>query len=369
MIENFLNIYESPLEDQVVFFPILQKFVIENIDNQFIDNNPKYIKLNDKNSLSQDIEYFKDTTYKYSIINDIDKRIQEEVKRFAYLYTHVADLSSRYEILTLAAYRVLGHRHIRLPMWNQTIKETYLDIRKNCTVPVKEDKWRRVTLQPLGYNLTVFQSFTATASFYVRPQYSYQKGGINIDVNEGDVVYDCGVGNAVTSLIFALKAGKTGKVFGFDMVFEPRAVANIEMNKSIADSISFIEGALWNKDNEELFFNDMKIGEASILESKNNNRRIMSLTIDSFFKEKNMDKIDFLKMDIEGAELHALFGAIDTLRKFKPKLSICIYHNIGKMGKIDYIRIPYFLKSLNLGYKFYFSHHELGLSESVLYAY
>ncbi len=39
-------------------------------------------------------------------------------------------------------------------------------------------------------------------------------------------------------------------------------------------------------------------------------------------------------MDIEGAELCALRGAVKTIQKFKPKLSIAIYHQIKDFDNI-----------------------------------
>lgn len=49
-----------------------------------------------------------------------------------------------------------------------------------------------------------------------------------------------------------------------------------------------------------------------------------TVTIDSIAQG---EKIDFIKMDIEGAEPNALMGAQETLRKYKPKLDVCSYHN------------------------------------------
>ena len=57
-------------------------------------------------------------------------------------------------------------------------------------------------------------------------------------------------------------------------------------------------------------------------------------------------------MDIEGAEPDALEGALKTIKKFKPKLAISIYHNLG-----DYSQIIPWLNSLNLKYKFFIRHH------------
>ena len=68
-------------------------------------------------------------------------------------------------------------------------------------------------------------------------------------------------------------------------------------------------------------------------------------------------------MDIEGAELKALKGAREALRKFKPKLAISVYHSLS-----DYIAIPQYINSLNLGYSFYLNHHTIHSEESILYA-
>ena len=49
-----------------------------------------------------------------------------------------------------------------------------------------------------------------------------------------------------------------------------------------------------------------------------------SVTLDSFFSDK---KVDFLKMDIEGAELSALDGAKELIKGDKPlKVAVCAYH-------------------------------------------
>ncbi|MEJ8552675.1 FkbM family methyltransferase [Tepidibacter sp. Z1-5] len=67
-------------------------------------------------------------------------------------------------------------------------------------------------------------------------------------------------------------------------------------------------------------------------------------------------------MDIEGAKLNALIGAKETLEKFKPKLTILVYHYIN-----DFIDIFNYLESLNLGYKFYLYHYGIHREETILY--
>lgn len=68
-------------------------------------------------------------------------------------------------------------------------------------------------------------------------------------------------------------------------------------------------------------------------------------------------------MDIEGAEEQALRGAVKTLIKSKPDLAICIYHSPQQ-----FLAVPNFLHTLNLGYKFRFRNYTGFPAETVLYA-
>jgi hypothetical protein len=43
-------------------------------------------------------------------------------------------------------------------------------------------------------------------------------------------------------------------------------------------------------------------------------------------EELKLPRVDFIKMDIEGAETRALTGAQQTLEKYHPRLSISVYH-------------------------------------------
>ncbi|STQ87043.1 FkbM family methyltransferase [Helicobacter muridarum] len=68
-------------------------------------------------------------------------------------------------------------------------------------------------------------------------------------------------------------------------------------------------------------------------------------------------------MDIEGAELEALKGAENTIKKYKPKLALSIYHR-----REDMLSIPKYLQSLNCGYRFYLRNFWWFSVDIVLYA-
>lgn len=81
-------------------------------------------------------------------------------------------------------------------------------------------------------------------------------------------------------------------------------------------------------------------------------------TIDALVKER----VDFIKLDIEGAEQDAIDGAKETIEKYKPILAICIYHRAE-----DWYKIPQKVLALESGYRVYLRHYMEGIFESVMY--
>jgi FkbM family methyltransferase len=84
------------------------------------------------------------------------------------------------------------------------------------------------------------------------------------------------------------------------------------------------------------------------------------VSLDNFLRG---GRIDFLKSDIEGAEMLMLRGAAETIRKWKPKMAISIYHSIW-----DMYEIPLYLKSLVPEYHLDVRHYTEVDNETVLYA-
>ena len=103
---------------------------------------------------------------------------------------------------------------------------------------------------------------------------------------------------------------------------------------------------------------------ASIAFESANGKTIDIISIDKFVSDNKIEHVDFIKMDIEGAELSALKGAVETIKRFKPKLAICVYHK----GK-DIFEIPEYLISIVPEYNFYLKHNSHTFGETVLYCY
>ena len=74
------------------------------------------------------------------------------------------------------------------------------------------------------------------------------------------------------------------------------------------------------------------------------------------------NNIDFIKLDIEGAEQDAIMGAKKTIKNNHPVLAICIYHKAE-----DWYKVPALVFSIRKDYKIYLRHYMEGIYETVMY--
>jgi hypothetical protein len=87
---------------------------------------------------------------------------------------------------------------------------------------------------------------------------------------------------------------------------------------------------VWDKDDTlTLNVDDTNFAANSVVlrpDSAHPSVRVPLTTIDKLAAELHLPRVDFIKMDIEGAEVPALFGAHDTVARFKPRLAIATEH-------------------------------------------
>lgn len=124
-------------------------------------------------------------------------------------------------------------------------------------------------------------------------------------------------------------------------------------------TLQFLSSDESNKTNESMNSDIFEKSAASVLSDGD-----IVINTDTIDNITGGEKINFIKMDIEGSELPALQGAAETIKKFKPTLAICAYHKAE-----DLITLPQFIKSLNPNYKFYLRKHMWAAdTDLVLYA-
>ena len=89
-------------------------------------------------------------------------------------------------------------------------------------------------------------------------------------------------------------------------------------------------------------------------------RTCQVVSLDGWIAQRNLARVDFVKMDIEGAEESAIRGGSETISRFRPKWSIASYHT-DPTGEKQHPKLVRLLSSL--GYRT----HERGSKR--IYAY
>ena len=288
-------------------------------------------------------------------------------------YARLADQPSRQWLVKLFAYRALGFRRVRLPRnaaayaagialassWAKP--GTALPIRfQGLSLPLMD-------LAPAGVPLRLHASGAGLACVWVQRQYEYNQGGVHVAASPGDIVIDAGACWGDTTLYFAHRVGPQGRVLAAEFIPSNLEILrkNVDLNHAATDTIEIIEHPLWRTSGKRLWYVDWGPGSRVTDDPArfNADGECTTLSIDDLARERGVSKVDFIKMDIEGAEYDALAGAQDVLQRFRPRLAISLYHRPS-----DFVTIPRYLDSLGLNYRFYLDHHTLYMNESVLFA-
>lgn len=148
-------------------------------------------------------------------------------------------------------------------------------------------------------------------------------------VRGGDVVLDCGANVGVYTR-HALDAGARTVV-----AIEP-APENLEcLRRNFADEVNagrviICPKGVWDRDEEiQIRTFDKESGGNSVALNFRGSREgpwVPLTTIDKIAAELRLDRVDFIKMDIEGSERRALAGARDTVARFQPRMAISLEH-------------------------------------------
>ena len=152
---------------------------------------------------------------------------------------------------------------------------------------------------------------------------------VNVRVNPGDIVIDAGSWIGDFAAYASVKGGAT-------YAFEPseQNFKYLQQTAELNKNIFPIKKGLSDKNTTLKLFIDIgeNSGGDSLMDKSDNKNFIESqdvvetITLDDFVKENNLERVDFIKADIEGFERNMLKGAQETLKNFAPKLALCTYH-------------------------------------------
>ena len=225
-----------------------------------------------------------------------------------------------------------------LKLFKDVVKQ--VKFKENITLELYIDDWIQENIY-----------FTGT---YEEAELKYIKSSLK----KGSVFIDIGANIGVHSLFASKIVGKNGKVISFEPFTKnyQSFLKNIALNN--ISNITDNNLAVSNTDGYIDIYYDKKeanLGMASsYITEYSDAEKVKAVALDSYFEAHPIDKIDFIKIDIEGGEYKALQGMKKILKKYSPKLLIEILDESESNQPKNKENCVEFLK--NIGYKrFYIS--------------
>ncbi len=178
----------------------------------------------------------------------------------------------------------------------------------------------------------------------------------------GDVIVDGGIDSGWTTVEFSKIVGTSGKVIAFEpnpKVIDPLATLFAPHKNILLEPLG-----LWSCQTT-MYLEIKDAGSSNVsFTAKDGAIPCALIDLDGYLKGASIDRCDMIKLDVEGAELETLRGAVETLRKYRPKLQISVYHHPYE----QFFDIINFVIQLGLGYDLFLGHHFPASYETVLYA-
>ncbi len=284
------------------------------------------------------------------------------LERAAVLWRQLGDDESRGLWLRFLAYRALGPAHVRLQLDPAEYRRAVIGLtaqmmRQPAVIPTPgmpfEWGMHHYDLHPSGLPVQVIGPPLPLASTYCFSQYAYRAPAAGACPRPGDVAIDAGGCWGDTALWLAHVVGASGTVHTFEPSPRNRELLahNLQLNPQLAPRVRVHAAPLGGRRGETVWMDDIIAAGATAREQAREDARSVRLqteTIDALVSAGTVERVDFIKVDVEGADLGVLQGAAATIAAQRPRLAIAAYHRPD-----DLVAIPDFIASLGVEYRWY----------------
>jgi len=286
----------------------------------------------------------------------------------AWLWEALADDESRSVLLECMLFNSLGHHCVKRRTNTPAYQAAVARMPGCGLVQVEAEGVARVgsaELHQLYFaerGLRMWATGGSPISLLVHKQYRFQRGADAACERPGDIVLDCGACWGDTTLWYAAGVGQEGRVLAFEFIPENLAILeqNRHLNPELSDRIEIIAQPVGARSGDVLRFNPKGPGSH---QSEAGTVSAETVAIDDLLARGVVPRVDLIKLDVEGAEASALAGAAETIRRFRPRLAISVYHRPG-----DWWSLARLVRSLDPTYRLYLDHHTIHREETMLYA-
>lgn len=183
--------------------------------------------------------------------------------------------------------------------------------------------FNRIPESPFKMRLRFFLAFNRLVPEKIRRMSPVLASSFKHKPQPGDTVVEGGGFPGDFTIYASKKVGAKGHVYAF----EPNPINFSHLKRHIAafncTNVTLIPKGLWSHDCEKKMTGR---GVESHLQG-DGTIDVQLASMDSEMERQGVKKVDFIKMDIEGAEPEALQGAVKILRSNSVKLAIASYHD------------------------------------------
>ncbi len=179
---------------------------------------------------------------------------------------------------------------------------------------------------------------------------------IKTSLKPGYIALDIGANIGLQSLRMAECVGINGKVYAFEPLqyLQEKFKANMQLNN--AYNVTLFPFALANTTSEESFKIDRNLWNQGTFNLSNQNtgsetQQVIIKIADDITEIKNLERLDLIKIDVEGFEFDVIKGLYKTLHRHKPRIIFEYDSNYWINNGKNIIDCYNFLRSLD--YEFY----------------
>jgi len=204
---------------------------------------------------------------------------------------------------------------------------------KNATCVPLIDQYVEILLPYLDASLETKNKVQRVTPGRLREPYEY--GGAVL--KKGDCIIDAGANVGMFSIFAAQRINDSGIIYAFEPMPAPRKLLEANLQRNNIKSVTVVPCAIGEESAKKVFFTGIFKASGSAYFTRGRKERIEvdQVSCDDFVKTQGVERVDFIKVDIEGMEREFLAGAEQTIRRFTPRMAVAAYHREGDFAMIE----------------------------------